>query len=193
MAAYPPAMPEPGAPAPANPHADAPEPAGPDGEMIDFTTWRAQLRAALETGGATDVPCAGCTACCRSSQFVLIEPDEADTLAHIPPGLLAPAPGRPPGHVVMGYDGDGCCPMLGDEGCGIYDHRPRTCRTYDCRVFAATGVVPDQPLVAERVARWRFSEDDLSSTRRRAEELLAAGRLPIAAALRAALGPGGEG
>ena len=28
-------------------------------------------------------------------------------------------------------------------GCSIYDHRPRTCRTFDCRVFAAAGVAVD--------------------------------------------------
>jgi hypothetical protein len=51
--------------------------------------------------------------------------------------------------------------MLIDNRCSIYEHRPRTCRTYDCRVFAATGVALDDDLdkilVAERVARWRFS------------------------------------
>ena len=34
-----------------------------------------------------------CTACCTSSQFVHIEPDETDTLAHIPAALRFPAPG----------------------------------------------------------------------------------------------------
>ena len=47
--------------------------------------------------------------------------------------------------------------MLVDGRCSIYEHRPRTCRTYDCRVFPATDVVPDQPAVAVQVKRWRFS------------------------------------
>ena len=48
--------------------------------------------------------------------------------------------------------------MLGEVGCSIYEHRPRTCRTFDCRVFAAAGVAvdTDQPLIADRVRRWRF-------------------------------------
>jgi Fe-S-cluster containining protein len=47
--------------------------------------------------------------------------------------------------------------MLVETGCSIYAERPQTCRSYDCRVFAATGVQPDQPAVAERVREWRFT------------------------------------
>ena len=58
----------------------------------------------------------------------------------------------------MGYDEHGRCPMLVDGQCSIYAHRPRACRTYDCRVYAAAGVVPDhQPAVAVRVREWRFT------------------------------------
>ncbi len=48
--------------------------------------------------------------------------------------------------------------MLRDDGCSIYEHRPRTCRTYDCRVFPATGIEPDgdQEPIAQRARRWRF-------------------------------------
>ena len=125
------------------------EPAGP------FGAWLAGMTAALDGGTRTDVACGTCTACCRSHQFVLIEPDEADTIAHLPAELLFPAP-RLPGHLLLGYDQQGRCPMLTDQGCSVYDHRPRTCRTYDCRVFPAAGLVADQPAVAERAARWRF-------------------------------------
>ena len=107
-----------------------------------------------------DVPCDGCTACCTSSQFVHIGPRETDALAHIPRALLFPAPQLPKGNVLMGYDERGHCPMLIDGACSIYEHRPRTCRTYDCRVFPATGLEPDEPakvLITRRVRRWRFS------------------------------------
>ena len=126
------------------------------GAVIDFGSWREEFRRALDRGEATAVPCGGCTACCRSAQFVHIEPDEVDTLAHIPPDLLVPAPARPTGHMVMGFDGEGRCPMLTESGCRIYEHRPRTCRSYDCRVFAASGIQPDQALVAEAIKRWHF-------------------------------------
>ena len=125
--------------------------------MTDFATWLADAQAALRGERDADVPCNGCTACCRSSQFVYIEPDETETLARIPAALLFPAPRRPPGHVVLGYDERGHCPMLIDGGCSIYEHRPRTCRMYDCRVFAAAGVDPEKPEVAERVQEWEFT------------------------------------
>src|SRR5437660_8801344 len=128
----------------------------------DLSTWLAGMRAALRGERDADVPCDGCSACCTSSQFVHIGPDETDALAHIPAQLLVPAPGLPPGHVVLGYDERGHCPMLVDGLCSIYAHRPRTCRTYDCRVFTATGVRPDasQPAIAARVSTWRFKVDD---------------------------------
>ena len=125
----------------------------------DFAAWLAGFRTAQATGGDVDVPCDGCTACCTSGQFVHIGPDETDTLAHIPGELLAPAPRLPAGHVVLGYDSEGRCPMLIDGACSVYAHRPRACRAYDCRVFAASGVDVDaaKPALARRVARWRFS------------------------------------
>jgi hypothetical protein len=47
--------------------------------------------------------------------------------------------------------------MLVDGRCTVYEDRPLTCRTYDCRVYAATGVAPDRDAIAEQVRRWRFS------------------------------------
>jgi len=125
----------------------------------DFIQWRAQLRDALAGRTDANVACGTCTACCTSGQFVHIGPDETEALAAIGPELLFAAPGMPDGHVLMGYDDRGHCPMLGDNGCSIYDRRPRTCRTYDCRIFAAAGVTPDQPKVDQRVRRWTFTYD----------------------------------
>ncbi len=123
----------------------------------DFSAWVVEIREAIRGERTADVPCNGCTACCTSSQFVHIERDETEALARIPPELLFPAPRMPRGHVLLGYDDRGHCPMLVDNQCSIYEHRPRTCRTYDCRVFPAAGVDADKPLVDERTRRWRFS------------------------------------
>ena len=130
-----------------------------DLEAGPFSGWLTEVRSAIRGERASDVPCDGCTACCTSSQFVHIGPDEVDTLQHVPAALLFPAPRLPKGHLLLGYDERGHCPMLVDGGCSIYEHRPMTCRTYDCRVLAAAGVPADQsqPDIGRRVVRWRFS------------------------------------
>jgi uncharacterized protein len=125
----------------------------------DFSTWMTQMQGAIRGANSSEVPCDGCTACCTASQFIHIGPDERDTLAHVPAELLFPAPRLAPGNVLMGYDERGHCPMLVDNRCSIYEHRPKTCRTYDCRVFAATGLEPDgdeKEEIAARARRWRF-------------------------------------
>jgi len=73
----------------------------------------------------------------------------------------------PEGDRIMGYREDGTCPML-DTGrrCTIYEHRPQTCRDYDCRIFAAAGIDAggsDKHVINRRVRAWRFtyaSEDE---------------------------------
>lgn len=125
----------------------------------DFSAWLGEVQGAIRGERSSDVPCDGCTACCTASQFIHIGPDETESLAHIPAELLFPAPGLPAGHVLMGYDQRGHCPMLVDGRCSIYAHRPRTCRTYDCRVFPAAGVElddEDKASIAQRVRRWQF-------------------------------------
>jgi Fe-S-cluster containining protein len=126
----------------------------------DFSSWVADMQRALRGERSSDVPCDGCTACCTSSQFVHVEPDEHDTLSHIPADLLFPAPRMPRGHVLLGYDERGHCPMLVENRCSIYEHRPRTCRTYDCRVFPAAGIEieeADKDAIAQRARRWEFA------------------------------------
>jgi Fe-S-cluster containining protein len=143
----------------------------------EFGAWIDAMQQSLRGERDADVPCGSCTACCRSSQFVHIGPDEADTLSHIAAELLVPAPGLPTGHVLLGYDEHGCCPMLVDDRCSIYEHRPRTCRTYDCRVFTAAGLQPGEPqkqAIAERVRRWRFRFASDASRRRQGAVVAAA-------------------
>jgi hypothetical protein len=125
----------------------------------DFSSWMTEMQDAIRGERGADVPCGGCTACCTSSQFVHIGPEETDTLSRIPAELLFPAPRLSPGHVLLGYDEQGHCPMLIDNQCSIYEHRPRTCRTYDCRIFPASRLNPDNDKVgiARRARRWRFS------------------------------------
>jgi hypothetical protein len=97
-----------------------------------------------------------------------VGPDDVAARRRIPGALLFPAPGRPKGHLVMGFDEHGRCPMLVEDRCSIYEDRPRTCRTFDCRAFAATGLSPaddGKPAIDERVRRWRFdvaTDDDVA-------------------------------
>jgi hypothetical protein len=153
----------------------------------EFGAWLDDARAALRGERDAEVPCGGCTACCESRQFVHIEPDELGAIAAIPVELLFPAPGMPRGHLVLPYDEEGRCPMLVDGGCSVYDHRPRTCRAYDCRVFAAVGVQPEGPLVAARTRRWRFTGGGArrAAVAAEASALLAAGASPTEAAIKA--------
>lgn len=136
----------------------------------------ARATVAVAAGREADVPCGGCTACCRSGWFVHVAPDEVEALRRIPRALRFPAPGRPPGHVVLPHDEHGRCPMLTDDGCSIYEHRPRTCRAFDCRVFTATGLRPDgerEVDVARQADRWRF-DVSIDDDRRRWSAIRAA-------------------
>lgn len=137
----------------------------------NFSEWLRGAEKGFQAGkgGApfnASVPCGGCRGCCRSSMFIHIKPDEIATMQRIPRALLFPAPGLPKGHMLMGYDDQGQCPMLIANECSIYEHRPQTCRDYDCRVFAATGVAVDEPTqaeIAQRVKAWAFAYENNES------------------------------
>ena len=123
----------------------------------EFSSWLRRTRAVLLGEGGADVPCGACSACCTTSHFVHIEPEETRSIARIPRELLFPAPGLPAGTVLLGYDEHGRCPMLTGGRCSIYEDRPLTCRTYDCRVFAAAGTTADRDPITRQARRWEFS------------------------------------
>ncbi|MGE0622193.1 MAG: YkgJ family cysteine cluster protein [Pseudomonadales bacterium] len=134
-----------------------------------FSRWLSRMSRALSSDGASDVPCGDCTACCEGSYFIHVTPDDAGARRRIPAAVLFPAPGAGPGHRVMGYDERGRCPMLSGGRCTIYADRPRTCRTYDCRIFAATGLAepgPAKAAIMARAARWHFDYADESDRQR---------------------------
>jgi len=157
---------------------DRPEPEGVDAGPLG--AWAVSTVAVGAGRADADVPCGTCTACCRAGWFVHVGPDEVEALRRIPAALQFPAPGRPAGHVVVPHDDRGRCPMLADGGCSIYEHRPRTCRAFDCRVFAATGLRPDgagAADVARRADAWRFEVGGDEDRRRWAAIRAAVGRL----------------
>lgn len=125
-------------------------------DSFEFSLWLEQTLASRKTGESAVVPCGSCTACCTSSYFVHVRPQEP-ALSYIPEQLLFDAPGLP-GHKVMGFDEKGRCPMFLAGGCSIYQWRPEACRLYDCRVHAATGIEADRPLIADRASQWRLED-----------------------------------
>lgn len=131
----------------------------PDLPTDPFSSWLRRTRQAQKTKKGAVVPCGECRACCTSAYFIHISPDETETLARIPKQFVFAAPGLPKGHVVLGYDKNGHCPMFIDNQCSIYEHRPHTCRTYDCRVFPAAGLTAgqDKPAITRQAKRWRFT------------------------------------
>jgi uncharacterized protein len=125
-----------------------------------FSSWLRRTRHGLIKENGADVNCGECNVCCRSSYFIHIRPEETQTLTHINKKLLFPAPGLPKGNLLLSYDESGRCPMLIAGKCSIYEHRPQTCRNYDCRIFTAAGIgagEEDKTLITQRILRWQFS------------------------------------
>lgn len=140
--------------------------AEPDLPAGDFLEWLANMDRALAAGGASDVPCGDCNACCRSAYFIEVKPGDVPARARIPAALLFDAPGAPAGYQTLGYDLQGRCPLLVKDQCDIYEDRPAACRTYDCRVFAATGLAepgPEKGAVMARAGRWKFATGDAAA------------------------------
>lgn len=130
--------------------------AGPFGDWLDA------MQAVLRGEQVADVPCGDCVGCCVSSYPIPLRPGDRVALARVPTHLLSVAAEQLPGHAMMGYRTDGTCPMHGAQGCTIYADRPQTCRDYDCRIFAAAGLLPDgeRPIIRERVQQWEFSHPE---------------------------------
>lgn len=126
----------------------------------DFSQWLEETRQGFINEKGATVACGDCRGCCTSSYFVHIRPEEKGALAVIDRKLLFPAPGLPKGHKLMGYFENGFCPMMTDQGCKIYAHRPITCRNYDCRIFAAAGLAAggeEKATINARILQWEFS------------------------------------
>lgn len=130
--------------------------------MLDagpFSDWLRAMRAVLRDEQGAAVPCGDCVGCCVSSYPIPLRPGDLVARQRVPEGFLLPVPGRSPENLLMGFREDGTCPFLDSRACTIYADRPQTCRDYDCRIFAATGLEPagERPVIRERVRAWRFS------------------------------------
>lgn len=126
----------------------------------NFEAWLQSILLSFKAGEAMDVACGECRGCCSAGRFVHLTPSDQSAHSAIPKQFLHCAPGMPKGHAVMGYLAGGLCPMLKIGNCSIYQSRPSTCRTFDCRVLAAAGLHIGgkwNERINERVQAWRFS------------------------------------
>jgi hypothetical protein len=123
-----------------------------------FSAWLRAMRAALAGSSGMDVACGDCVGCCTSSYFIKVRAHETGAIERIGADNLRPVPGSSNGNLLMGFDAQGHCFMFANGGCSIYQDRPETCRTYDCRVFTAAGMNagPDKSVINERIASWKF-------------------------------------
>jgi uncharacterized protein len=80
-----------------------------------------------------DVPCNGCTACCRND-LLFLHPelgDDAGSYETMP--AVNPITGR--AGLALKHKPDGGCIYLGEKGCTIHERAPAICREFDCRRF----------------------------------------------------------
>lgn len=122
-----------------------------------FGPWLAAMRDVLRGGRDADVPCGECIGCCISSYPIPLRPGDVRARAEVPEQYLLGQAGHGQ-RWLMGFREDGSCPFMNSHRCDIYAARPQTCRDYDCRIYAATGQVPDggREVIERRVREWRF-------------------------------------
>lgn len=76
----------------------------------------------------SDVPCDGCTRCCRG--------DTIRIMPHEDPSQWQTEP-HPAGHGMrqLAHKPDGDCVYLGASGCTIHGRAPQICKEMDCRLL----------------------------------------------------------
>ena len=90
-----------------------------------------------------DVPCNGCTACCKHD-LIFLHPEQGDDPAtyegHV---MQATNPLTGESGLALTHKPEGGCSYLGDHGCTIHGRAPAICRTFDCRkMFASLFELP---------------------------------------------------
>jgi len=93
-------------------------------EPLKFAAVARRISRERTSGASAVVDCGTCTMCCRELQRIALTPAElaSPVLRHDGKHLL-----RQP---------DGSCTHLVGGSCEVYDQRPRSCRTFDCRALA---------------------------------------------------------
>lgn len=131
--------------------------------------------------GDREVPCAGCIACCRGGELIVLHPEDGDDRRRY---LTRRARNPLTGQMVdvLRQTAAGDCVYLGESGCKIYDRRPAICRSFDCRRMLdmlASALGPAQ--LVQAVARSELLQ--AAAQRRAAFPLAGAGSRRVAPAL----------
>lgn len=142
----------------------------------DFHTWLQNTLDAFFTGRGASVPCGDCKACCSAGYFIPVHRQEWSTRAAIPARLLVtpPAQHKDGEYQLISTTRRGHCALLRNGACSIYRVRPQTCRNYDCRLFAASGLSSGYDEIDRQVDRWHFHHESEESLRVRAAIRMAA-------------------
>lgn len=133
------------------------------GSPTDLLQRRQELNARSSSGERVDasVPCNGCKSCCHHEDVeVRAEQERAEDLRYL--DLVQTQEGR----TVLRKRDDGACAHLVSSGCAVYDHRPRACRMYDCRIRAIAGLTMRYGETEHTAPAWAFrpqSPQDLAT------------------------------
>jgi Fe-S-cluster containining protein len=91
-----------------------------------------QKDSRIKPGAQTDVPCGGCTECCKTNQGLFLHPELGDPVeSYRHRSVINELTGNPV--FLLATEANGQCVYLGTSGCTIYDRRPILCRSFDCR------------------------------------------------------------
>jgi len=105
------------------------------------------------------VHCGSCSACCTSGFYIAVSKNKVKTLDRIAEDLLKTIP-RIPELFYIGFNKKGHCHLLIENHCSIYDFRPDSCRTFECRIYSATGIKLDKDEISPinlPIKEWKFS------------------------------------
>jgi hypothetical protein len=97
-------------------------------EMEELEAIKRQQQTKAETG---NVPCNGCTLCCRNDAIRLLPQDDPAQYQTVPHDHF-------PGHLMLAHKENGDCVYLTSEGCDIHGSKPTMCIKMDCRRIAKT-------------------------------------------------------
>ncbi len=80
----------------------------------------------------TDVPCKGCTACCRRERIILSSEHGDDPKRY---QVVPSRKGDGEVYWMLAHKPNGDCIYLTDAGCSIHGRAPYACRKFDCRMW----------------------------------------------------------